>query len=180
MVYQVLVRARADGEWEPFQGMTRDPIHTMRLLQQASRKFSEVSVLQAESATLLREQLRRLRAGAEPGEKASPVPSLSGTPRISVLAEDLNDRRWSMEQGRGGDHDVPYRFDVPGSSWMLTRWAQLVGRMRADDTATEDDIFPEDLSVLEDVALEATDASSTPTASSEALVAEVYRPGSDQ
>jgi len=63
MVYQVLARANAQAAWEPYQAMTRDPLHALMLLQKASRSYGEVSVIQAESAHLLREQVRRMAPG---------------------------------------------------------------------------------------------------------------------
>jgi hypothetical protein len=133
MVYQVLARVSAQVAWEPYQAMTRDPLHAMTLLQKASRTFAEVSVIQAESARLLREQVRLLRAGEPSGQEVCPLPSLTATPRISVVGATIESQRWAIEQGPGGDHDVPYRFEPHVSAQTLSRWAQLMAAARHQD-----------------------------------------------
>jgi hypothetical protein len=133
MVYQVLARVSAQVAWEPYQAMTRDPLHAMTLLQKANRTFAEVSVIQAESAHLLREQVRRLRAGEPSGYEVCPLPSLTATPRISVIGATIESQRWAIEQGPGGDHDIPYRFEMSLSADTLGRWAQLMAAARQQD-----------------------------------------------
>lgn len=137
MVYQVLARVSAQAAWEPFEAMTRDPLQAMALLQKAQQTFAEVSVIQAETAALLREQLARLRAEEPSGQEACPLPSLSATPRISVLGATIENQRWTIEQGPGGDHDVPYRFEAPISAQTLARWARLMGAARDDGAEIE-------------------------------------------
>jgi hypothetical protein len=139
MLYQVLTRASAQATWEPFQGMTRDPLQAIALLRQAAGAFAEVSVIQAESAALLREQARRLRANEPTGYERCPLPSLTATPRISLAPLSAESQRWAIEQGPGGDHDLPYRFVTPISDQTLARWAQLMNaaRLRPDE-ASED------------------------------------------
>lgn len=126
MMYQVLARVSAQAAWEPYQAMTRDPLHAMALLQKATRTFAEVSVIQAETAALLREQVRRLRVGEPSGYEACPLPSLTATPRVSLVGVSIESERWAIEQGPGGDHDVPYRFEASISAQTLARWAQLM------------------------------------------------------
>lgn len=138
MLYQVLVRANAQAAWEPFQAMTRDPLHVLTLLRRASQTYAEVSVIEAESAVTLRQQARRLRAGEPSGQEACPVPSLSGTPTLSLVGVTIESQRWVMEQGPGGDHDVPYRFEAPISEHTLRRWAQLVLAAQLQDDATSE------------------------------------------
>lgn len=135
MLYQVLARVSAQAAWEPFQAMTRDPLHAMALVRTARQRFAEVSIIQAESAHLLREQTRRMRAGEPSGYESSPVPSLSATPLISPLGPSIESVRWTMEQGVGGDHDVPYRFEAPGSEHTMTRWVRLMAATQHLDDA---------------------------------------------
>jgi len=137
MLYQVLTRASAEAAWEPYQAMTRDPLRVMALMQKASRIFPEVSVIQAESASLLREQARLLRAGEPSGQERSPLPSLSATPRVSMLGATIESQRWAYEQGPGGDHDVPYRFESPISAQTLAHWARLMARAQPSDALTD-------------------------------------------
>lgn len=133
MVYQVLARANAQAAWEPYQAMTRDPLHALMLLQKASRSYGEVSVIQAQSAHLLREQVRRLRLGEPTGHEASATPSLSGTPRLSVVGATIESQRWAIEQGPGGDHDIPYHFEPPISEHTLRLWTHLMVEARRQD-----------------------------------------------
>jgi hypothetical protein len=133
MVYQVLVRADAHAEWEPFQSMTRDPLHALAIVRRASKIFGDVSVIQAESAHLLREQTLRLRAGEPSGQEASTLPSLTATPRISLVTGASEYQRWALEQGPGGDHDVPYRFEQFVPAHILRRWSQLMAQARPSD-----------------------------------------------
>lgn len=140
MVYQVLGRADAHAAWEPFQAMTRDPLHALALLRKASHIYGEVSIIQAESARVLREQAQRLRAGEPSGYEASVIPSLTATPRLSLVAGGVESQRWALEQGPGGDHDVPYRFEPFVPAHTLRRWSRLMAQARrhaasAPDTA---------------------------------------------
>lgn len=128
MVYQVLGRANAQATWEPYQMMTRDPLHALALLRKASHLYGEVSMIQADSARLLREQTLRLRAGEPSGCEASVLPSLTATPRLSLVAGGAESRRWALEQGPGGDHDVPYRFEPFVPAHTLRRWSRLMAQ----------------------------------------------------
>ncbi len=141
MVYQVLVRADAHAAWEPFQSVTRDPLYALAIVRRASKIFGDVSVIQAESAHLLREQALRLRAGEPSGQEASTLPSLSATPRLSLVTGASEYQRWALEQGPGGDHDVPYRFEQFVPAHILRRWSQLMAQARpSDDIAATYDI----------------------------------------
>ena len=138
MIYQVLARTNVEAAWEPFQAMTRDPQHALTLLRKAMQTFEDVTVIYAETAAILREQVRRLRAGEPTGDEACPLPSLSATPRISLVGPTIEHQRWAIEQGPGGDHDVPYRFESAVPAQILARWAKLLGhaRRRANETET--------------------------------------------
>jgi hypothetical protein len=149
MIYQVLARANAQAAWEPYQAMTRDPLHALMLLQKASRSYEEVSVIQAESAHLLREQVRRLRLGEPTGHEASATPSLSATPRISVIGATIESQRWAIEQGPGGDHDTPYHFEAPISEHTLRRWTQLLVEARRLDAEADTSASAETLAEVE-------------------------------
>lgn len=149
MIYQVLARANAQAAWEPYQAMTRDPLHALTLLQKASRSYGEVSVIQAESAHLLREQVRRLRLGEPTGHEASATPSLTATPRLSLVGATIESQRWAIEQGPGGDHDVPYHFDPPVSGHTLQRWAQLMAAARQQDSEADTSTVAETLAGVE-------------------------------
>lgn len=133
MYYQALARLHAEAAWEPFLAMTRDPMQAMRALQLASRRFPEVTIIQAESAQRLREQAQRLRAGEPTGDGRSPVPSLSATPRVSILSAKLEAQRWAIEEGPGGDHDTPYHLELPAAGWLLARWARMIARQAPGD-----------------------------------------------
>jgi len=137
MIYQVLARVNADAAWEPFQAMTRDRQQVLTLLRKALQTYTDVSVIQAESATILREQVRRLRAGEPSGDEACPLPSLSATPRISLVGPTIEHQRWAIEQGPGGDHDVPYRFESAMPAQILASWAKLLGLARRHANETE-------------------------------------------
>ena len=152
MIYQVLARANAQAAWEPYQAMTRDPLHALMLLQKASRSYGEVSVIQAESAHLLREQVQRLRLGEPSGHEASATPSLSATPRISVLGATIESQRWEIEQGPGGDHDAPYHFELPLSAPTLRRWTQLMVEARRQDAQADTSPEAPTLAALDDAA----------------------------
>lgn len=146
MLYQVLVRVSAQETWEPYRAMTRDPLHAITLLRQASRRFAEVTIIQAESAQALREQAQRLRAGEPTGHETSPTPSLTATPRISPLGDGIESQRWAFEQGPGGDHDVPYHFEPPTSDHALHLWAHLTAmaqRREAESIAAQAESCPD-------------------------------------
>ncbi len=87
MVYQVLVRPRADENWESFGLPTSDPFTAMRLIQQAHQQHEEVSVLQADTLSALKGLLERLERGELPAQAVSVSPSLTATPQVSVRDE---------------------------------------------------------------------------------------------
>ncbi len=152
MLYQVLARANAQAAWEPYQAMTRDPLQALTLLRRASRTYAEVSVIEAESAVALRQQVRQLRAGEPTGQESCPVPSLSGTPRLSLVGATIESQRWAIEQGPGGDHDVPYRFEPTLSAHTLQRWAQLVLAARLLDDEAEEALDAAETLAISDLA----------------------------
>lgn len=126
MLYQVLTRANQQTAWEPFHAMTRDPLYAMALVRKAGQVFAEVSVIQAVTASQMREQVRLLRAGRSAHGEVSPVPSLTATPRVSLEDSCIEGQRWAMERGPGGDHDVPYRFEGQIAGDTLRRWVSLM------------------------------------------------------
>ncbi len=132
MLYQVLTRENQDTAWEPFHAMTRDPLYAMALVRKAGQVFAEVSVIQAATALLMREQVRQIRAGQPTRGEVSPVPSLTATPRMSLAPSSIEGQRWAMERGPGGDHDVPYRFEGQIAGDTLRRWVSLIAAAHGD------------------------------------------------
>lgn len=135
MLYQVLTRENQQTAWEPFHAMTRDPLYAMALVRKAGQVFAEVSVIQAVTASLMREQVRLLRAGRPARDEASPAPSLTATPRFSLHDSSIEGQRWAMERGPGGDHDVPYRFEGQIAGDTLRRWVSLIAAAHGDPGA---------------------------------------------
>lgn len=180
MLYQVLTRASAQATWEPFQAMTRDPLQAIALLRHAARAFAEVSVIQAETAALLREQAQRLRANEPTGQERCPLPSLTATPRISLAPASVESQRWALEQGPGGDHDQPYHFAGTISEQTLTRWAQLMNaaRERLDQAASGSDANLAALAALADEGATSGEpgAATTPAASDQSDQSEALPP----
>lgn len=136
MLYQVLTRANQQAAWEPFHAMTRDPQYAMALVRKAGQVFSEVSVIQAATMTLMREQVRQVRTGQPVRNDVSPVPSLTATPRISLEPTSLEGKRWALERGPGGDHDVPYRFEGHIAGDLLRRWVSLMAAAHGEDVTS--------------------------------------------
>ncbi|HEX8981232.1 MAG TPA: hypothetical protein VF792_00550 [Ktedonobacterales bacterium] len=132
MLYQVLTRENQQTAWEPFHAMTRDPLYAMALVRKAGQVFAEVSVIQAATALLLREQVRQIRAGQPTCGDVSATPSLTATPRLSLAPSGIEDQRWAMERGPGGDHDVPYRFEGQIAGDTLRRWVSLIAAAHGD------------------------------------------------
>jgi hypothetical protein len=46
--------------------------------------------------------------------------------RISVLDQ----RRWELEMGAGGDHDLPYTFALPLSLPQTLAWIRLMAKVQ--------------------------------------------------
>jgi hypothetical protein len=130
MIYQILVRPQSDQTWKPFGLPTSDPFTAMRLIQQANSQHNEVTVLQAESLSAVRALLERLERGELPPEAVSIAPSLTSTPKISVQDGFWELRRWDLEQGAGGDHDTPYRFELPANAQVVAAWLSLMANRR--------------------------------------------------
>jgi hypothetical protein len=45
----------------------------------------------------------------------------------------LEKRRVELERGAGGDHDLPYRFTLPGSMPQVLAWVKLLVRVQQGD-----------------------------------------------
>ena len=137
MIYQVMVRRQAGARWEPFETLTSDPFAAMRLIQLANQRHPEVTVLQAPDLPALSALLRRMSAGMELPAGASPTPGISATPRVRVMDDEIEVRRWAMERGSGGDHDSPYRFTMPATRNELARWLSLLARWQQEAPAQD-------------------------------------------
>ena len=137
MIYQVMVRRQSGARWEPFETLTSDPFAAMRLIQQANQRHAEVTVLQAPDLQALSALLRRMSAGMEPPAGSAPTPGISSTPRMRMMDDEIEVRRWALERGSGGDHDAPYRFTMPTNLAELTRWLTLLTRWQATPAATD-------------------------------------------
>ena len=130
MVYQVMIRRGPDFQWEPFEATTSDPFAAMRLIQKANVRHPEVTVLQAANVGELSALLGKIRAGIVPHGAVSPVPGITSTTRVTVMNDEIEQRRWSLERGSGGDHDSAYRFSLPASQRVLSSWVALMERHR--------------------------------------------------
>jgi hypothetical protein len=64
------------------------------------------------------------------------VQSIDGVVAISD-GSLLDHRRAELERGAGGDHDLPYRFTLPGSMPQLLAWARLLARVEHGDLHVE-------------------------------------------
>ncbi len=42
----------------------------------------------------------------------------------------LKRRREDLESGKGGDHDLPYRFTLPISTLQVLAWMKLLARVQ--------------------------------------------------
>jgi hypothetical protein len=138
LIYQILVRQQSDANWRPYGKPITDPFAAMRLVQQANQQYKEVTVLQADNLSALRALLLGLARGEMPARAASIAPALTATPRVSVRDEAWEAWRWEMEQGGGGDHDMPYRFELPLNPKVLAAWVSLMAnRWRGAESATK-------------------------------------------
>lgn len=45
----------------------------------------------------------------------------------------LEQRRGELERGAGGDHDLPYRFTLPGSMPQVLAWVKLLAKVSAGE-----------------------------------------------
>lgn len=127
MIYQVMTREAGSTAWHPYADATTDPFAVMRLIQLANQIAAEVTVVQADTEDALLAVLRDLSGGASV-RTSSPVPSLTATPRVRVSDPPLDQRRWEVETGPGGDHDEPYAFVLPPDQEVLTSWLRLFAR----------------------------------------------------
>ena len=128
MIYQVLTRGGVGAAWVAYSNPTGDPLQVVLLIQAANQQYAEVTVLQAESVAALTELLRQVRGGRVPAQGVSPLPGLTGTPRVRVEDPPMERRRWEMEQGKGGDHDEPYAYRPPASTEVMAAWMRLLAR----------------------------------------------------
>lgn len=125
-MYQVMARPHEGAVWERYAAPTDDPFMAMRQIQRAKATQAEVTVIQAATSSELNALVDRMTqhdcgemwaAGAP--RTASPATSSPTSPP---------DKRWEMEQGPGGDHDEPYRFELPVSAQIMRAWLRLLAR----------------------------------------------------
>jgi hypothetical protein len=138
MIYQVLVRQHLDANWEPYDKPNGDPFAAMRLIQQANQQYREVTAVQADNLSALHTLLQRLARGEMPAGATSIAPALTATPRVSVRDDLWEVRRWELERGGGGDHDTPYRFELPPNVQVLAAWLGLLANRRRGIESDED------------------------------------------
>ncbi len=65
-------------------------------------------------------------------------PSLGESSRESQSLDErgvsfLEKRRVELERGAGGDHDLPYRFTLPGSMPQVLAWVKLLAKVSAGE-----------------------------------------------
>lgn len=136
MLYQVLVRANAQTAWDTYGNSVEDPFAAMRLIQLAGRMHAEVTIVQAADAFALGTLLQRVRLGQTLDVDASPVPTLTATPKVHVQEHPFEGRRWEIEEGPGGDHDAPYAFTLPIEMEVQRKWLGLMARYWREAEAT--------------------------------------------
>lgn len=136
-MYQVMSRERQGAPWERYAAPTNDPFLAMRQVQRAKVTQAEVTVVQAATTSELDELVDRMAHHdcAEIWAAGGPVNSPASSPARRSLPDE---RRWELEQGPGGDHDEPYRFELPASAPIMRAWVRLLARHRDD----EDDSDP--------------------------------------
>lgn len=144
MIYQVMTRPATNAPWHPFAKATTDPFVVMRLIQLANQRASEVTVVQAADEQALVRVLGELARGERTTGTLSAVPSLTATPRVSISDPPLDERRWELENGPGGDRDEPYAFVLPQNEAVLVSWLSLFQQQRRAQCATEPLDKPED------------------------------------
>jgi hypothetical protein len=138
-----LYRALPQDRLRVFSSASRASLH-----EQLAREKSGEESLSVTAAQFLRE---RLLSSLEEGSRAAPAQQTregqkaassraigsslaSGSDTRSQRAErvyGLDHRRLEVEQGTGGDHDLPYRFTLP-HLWLETlAWVELHARVKS-------------------------------------------------
>lgn len=120
-MHQILVRDES-GRWHTLGPVLTDDelVDLDRRVEQAWLDGKEVHVLSAENLYRLRSAI--IRAVKDPS---------SIEPQSTI-----EQRRRSLEDGTGGDHDVPYRFMTSSNP---VDWMRLLARVRANEIGGDND-----------------------------------------
>ena len=83
-----------------------------------------------EPVSMYSAEWRKAQCQAEhPDCEVRAVPSFAGG--------GVKDQRWAIEQGDGGDHDMPYAFRLPFDGKVRDMWTRLAARWQRGEF-TED------------------------------------------
>lgn len=130
MVYQVLKWSRNLDGWVPLPGPIAQA-HAARLqLSQTRRYCADAVLVKANTLSELACQVRQVQQSlSRPAGAARPVtvgaPLAHADPKTALF----DDRRWELECGPGGDHDEPYRFELPVEAAVRYRWLRLLAHV---------------------------------------------------
>ena len=130
-MYQVMIRRLLNGPWELFDSATTDPFAAMQQLQHAKARHADATVLQAVSASELELLVQRMRQSDQVCPPVLKGPDDLPAPNPARLQVPEERRRWELEKGPGGDHDVPYRFEMPASMQIALAWLRLMAQLRS-------------------------------------------------
>lgn len=144
-LYQVLYRiydhVHENGAWTIFASPTRDPFTAMRMLQQAKANHGKATIMQAPTSSDLTLLVRRMmeRDGVPVEIADAELAAQPGVPAPSLgrLTSKIERRRWEIETGTGGDHDQPYRFELPANAAIVREWLRLLARVQRESDHTE-------------------------------------------
>jgi hypothetical protein len=128
MVFYQLV-TRTEAGWDPFEPVTASWTEMTYQFQLATRYHApdDVAIVHACSAYSLMALVRACRrtGGVECAlEDLAYADAMSA----SISRHPLDVRRWVLESGEGGDHDVPYTFELPRNLMVLLKWSRLLAR----------------------------------------------------
>ncbi|WIG58767.1 MAG: hypothetical protein OJF49_001513 [Ktedonobacterales bacterium] len=133
MWYRVVIRKQTEDAWETYGLPTPHQEILTGLLRQARTSAAVLAVIQAENPTELRDRVRLFLSGSltaaapvwhlPPSSAAALPPTHKAA--ASAAPHILDARRWEIERGAGGDHDQPYRFELPQNPRILAKWIRL-------------------------------------------------------
>ena len=113
------------------QGLLSTSVTAAQFLQERMIGLPDVVWGATASGTQRNERATSIAVISEPplGESSREVVRSLEERGISFLEK----RRGELERGAGGDHDLPYRFALPGSMPQVLTWVKLLAKVSAGE-----------------------------------------------
>jgi len=134
MFYQVLTRRHAGSAWHMCGPPTSDHCGAQRRFHEAKRFCAASILVQTATPRELALLIGLVQRGEATPDQHQNSPCSASTAYACSAPQaqpaSLDEQRRHLEQGSGGDHDEPYRFELPEGLDIWYQWIRLLAQAR--------------------------------------------------